>query len=299
MSQPTGSQPYYCRYCRQLSDPTARSCPRCGAPIDVRHAISDSGWEKQPPITDMARIQFGQSHVQIEGLNVPVADFTLSGAESIYFSHHVLLWTDPAAQLSNMPLKGAWKRMMAGMPLIMTQGSGPGHIALSENKPGEVIALPLQGGQRIWVKEHRFLAATGNITYKWTPTDVFYVVGTGDDRERHYPIGQFADIFASGDTPGLLLLHSSGNTFVRDLREGEQLLVQPDALLYKDMSVRVNLHLEYPQSKGVSMWRRMEYRNIWARLRGPGRVAVQSRFERPEGSEYITDTSYNTTRRKW
>lgn len=299
MSQSTVSQSqYFCRYCRQASDPTARSCPRCGAPIDVRHAISDSGWEKQPAIADMARIQFGQSHVQIEGATVPVADFTLSGQESIYFSHHVLLWTDPSAQLANMSLKGAWKRMMSGLPLIMTEGSGPGHIALSDNKPGEIIALPLQGGQSMWVHEHRFLAATGNIAYDWRATNVYYVTGTGDDREYHHPVGQFGDVFTAHQTPGLLLLHSSGNTFVRDLRDGESLLVQPSALLYRDRTVKMNLHLEYPQAQGYTFWTSYEYRNIWLRLVGPGRVAVQSRFERPEGYEYIRDSSH-ATRRHW
>ena len=85
---------YVCRFCRQPSDPTAPSCPRCGAPFDVRRWCRRSGWEQQPPIKDMARIQFGQSHLQIEGTQVPVADFALAEGDWIYFSHHVLLWAD-------------------------------------------------------------------------------------------------------------------------------------------------------------------------------------------------------------
>ena len=42
----------------------------------------------------------------------------------------------------------------------MLEAHGPGHIALSDNHAGEVIALPLQHGQSMWVKEHRFLTAT-------------------------------------------------------------------------------------------------------------------------------------------
>ena len=139
---------YVCRYCRQPSDPSAPTCPLCGAPVDIRSAVSDSGWVEQPPIRDMAEIQFGQSHVQIEGTTVPVAEFALAPQDSIYFSHHVLLWTDPATRLGNMSMRGGWKRMMAGMPLIMVEAHGPGHIALSDNHAGEVIALPLQHGQR-------------------------------------------------------------------------------------------------------------------------------------------------------
>src|SRR5215469_4606827 len=128
---------YTCRYCRQPSDPNAPTCPLCGAPVDIRSVVSESGWVEQPPIRDMARLQFGQSHVQITGTRVPTAEFTLSPQEWIYFSHHVLLWTEPRTGLANMRLKGTWNRMMAGMPLIMMQAQGPGNLALSDNHAGE------------------------------------------------------------------------------------------------------------------------------------------------------------------
>jgi uncharacterized protein (AIM24 family) len=289
---------YVCRYCRQPSDHTAPACPHCGAPVDVRATVSRSGWVQQPPVVDMARVQFGQSYVQIEGTQVPVADFQLAQGDHIYFSHHSLLWTDPQANLSNMSLSGGWRRMMAGLPLIMVEGRGPGHIALSDNHAGELVVLPLQHQQQYWVREHRFLAATGNVNYGWERSPVWYVTGTGDDRETHYPMGSFGDIFTAQQGPGLLLLHSPGNTFIRDLAPREHLLVQPSSLLYRDISVSVHLHLEYPHSRGpFSMFRRFEYRNIWIRLTGPGRVAVQSVFERPEKSEYISSSSYNTVTR--
>ena len=127
---------YICRYCRQPSDPNSPTCPLCGAPVDIRSSVSASGWVEQPPIRDMARLQFGQSHVQIEGTTVPTADFTLAPEDWIYFSHHVLLWTEPQTRLTNMPLKGAWNRKMAGLPLIMVEARGPGHVALSDNHAG-------------------------------------------------------------------------------------------------------------------------------------------------------------------
>lgn len=289
---------YVCRFCRQPSDPNSPTCPLCGAPVDIRDVVSDSGWIEQPPIRDMARIQFGQSHCQIEGTMVPVADFTLTQQDMIYFSHHALLWTDPATRLANMSMRGGWKRMKAGLPLIMMEAHGPGHIALSDNHAGEVIALPLQHGQQMWVREHGFLCATGNIRYDWDQTHIWYVTGTGDDQETHYPMGQYGDIFTATDRPGLLLLHSPGNTFIRDLRPGESLLTQPSSLLYRDVSVRVNLHLEYPRNMGFAFWHpRWSYRNIWVRLTGPGRVAVQSVYERPENTDTIQNSSYATHHR--
>jgi uncharacterized protein (AIM24 family) len=290
---------YVCQYCRQPSDASQPTCPLCGAPVDVRESISDSGWVEQPPIKDMAKLQFGQSHCQIAGTTVPVAEFNLANGEMVYFSHHVLLWADPATRLQSMSMRGGWKRMMAGLPLIMVEAHGPGHIALSDNSAGEVIALPLQHGQSMWVKEHRFLTATGNIRYDWNSNDVWFVTGDNDDQETHYPMGQYGDVFTAADRPGMLLLHAPGNAFIRDLRQGESLLVQPSSLIYRDMSVRVHLHLEYPRNMGFAFWRtNWDYRNILVRLVGPGRVAVNSIFERPEGMEAIRNHSY-ATRRRW
>jgi uncharacterized protein (AIM24 family) len=290
---------YVCRYCRQPSDPTQPTCPLCGAPVDIRSSVSDSGWVEQPPIKDMARLQFGQSHCQIAGTTVPVAEFNLAPNDWIYFSHHTLLWAEPATRLANMPMRGAWSRTMAGMPLMMLEARGPGHVALSDNHAGEVVALPLHHGQQMWVREHRFLTATGNIGYSWHPTDVWYQTGDGNDRETHYPMGQFGDVFAAHDAPGLLLLHSPGNTFIRDLQPGQSLLIQPSSLLYRDVSVRAHLHLEYPRNMGFAFWNnRWSYRSIFLRLIGPGRVAVQSVYSPPEDTEMIQQHSY-ATRHHW
>ncbi|HYY10213.1 MAG TPA: AIM24 family protein, partial [Kineosporiaceae bacterium] len=271
--------------------------PNCGAPLDVRTAVSRSGWVEQPPIRDMTRIQFGQSRVQVEGRQVPVADFALAAGDSVYFSHHTLLWTEHATQLGNSGLGGGWKRMMAGLPLIMMEAHGPGRLALSDNHAGELIALPLQHGQAMWVREHRFLAATGNVGYDYERTGVWYTTGSGDDRETHYPLGQYGDIFSARSGPGLLLLHAPGNVFLRDLQPGEPLLVQPGALVYRDVAVTAHLHLEYPRFQGVSWRSTYEHRMVWLRLVGPGRVAVQSVFGHQTGGR-ITSSS-GASRQSW
>ncbi|GAB1639734.1 hypothetical protein KRMM14A1259_01570 [Krasilnikovia sp. MM14-A1259] len=268
-----------CRYCRMVHPAGGTSCPSCGAALDIRTAISRSGWVEQPPIKDMARIQFGQSRVQIEGTYVPVADFALAEPDWIFFSHHSLLWTEPNVRLSSTSLAGGWKRMMSGLPLIMMEARGPGRIALSGDRAGEMVALPLMPGRQIWTREHRFLTATGNISYTWQPTGIWYITGSGDDRETHFPVGQYGDIFAAQQTPGLILLHAPGNTFLRDLAPGETVLVQPGALLYRDISVTVHLHVEYPQRAPTASARQaFSQRTIWLRLVGPGRVAVSSVF---------------------
>ena len=54
--------------------------------------ISKSGWAQLPGRKDMAKLQFGNSFCQIEGAYVPVADMKLAPEDSVYFTHHVLLW---------------------------------------------------------------------------------------------------------------------------------------------------------------------------------------------------------------
>ena len=127
---------YICDWCGAASDPSGLACAGCGISIDVRKIVSKSGWIEMPGRKDMSKIQFGNSFLQIEGEYVPVADFGLAGGDGVYFTHHVLLWSDPQVKVSTMSLKGAWKRLFAGMPLIMTQADGPGHIAFFARRAG-------------------------------------------------------------------------------------------------------------------------------------------------------------------
>ncbi len=245
----------------------------------------------------MARLQFGNSICQIEGAYVPVADMKLAPEDSVYFAHHVLLWKDPHVQITTMSLKGGWKRLFAGMPLIMTQAQGPGHIAFSKDDPGELIALPLQPGESVDVREHLFLAANTTVEYDWFQTGVWFSTQSNNETETHYPVGMFMDRFLARDTPGLLLLHAGGNVFVRELGLGQTILIKPSALIFKDPAIQMHLHFERPSSM-FSGWGYWSNRYLWLRLSGPGRVAVQSVFEPVEGeSRNISNFSYATEQR--
>jgi uncharacterized protein (AIM24 family) len=286
-----------CRYCRILIRPTGVSCPSCGAGLDVRGLVTRSGWVEQPPIPDMTRLQFGRSRVQIEGRQVPVADVHLAGEEWIYFSHHALLWTEPSVQLTSSSLAGSWNRLLSGMPLIMMEAHGQGHVALSDNHAGELIALPLDPGRQVWVREHRFLTASGTVTFGWLPTGIWYTTRNGDERETHYPLGMNGDVFTAPNAPGLVLLHAPGNVFLRDLAPGQPILVQPSALLYRDVSVSMHLHLEYPRFQPLSWRSWYEHRTVWLRLIGPGRVAVTSVFAHGTGERIVSSSS--ATQQRW
>lgn len=293
----TTELPAKCPWCGSAIPPTAgTSCPFCGAALKTRAHASRSGWLEMPPRRDMAKLQIGNSSCQIEGLYVPVADMNLAAGDSVYFSHHVLLWKDTAVNITPMSMKGAWKRMFAGLPLIMTQAQGPGHIAFSKDQPGDVIALPLHPGQSVDVREHMFLVATSNVTYDWFQSHVWYTTQNGDDRETHYPIGNFLDSFSAPSAPGLLLLHAGGSVFVRQLAPGETILIKPTAFVFKDPSVQTELHFDHPAG---TVWGYRTYRCIWLRLYGPGRVAIQSVFEHLEAESGSLSNYSQATSKQW
>ncbi len=289
----------FCTNCGSRLSEDANFCVNCGTALQSRQTRDPEGWARLPPRKDMAKLQFGNSFCQIEGLYVPVADMSLAAGDSVYFAHHVLLWRDPKVNVSVVPMAGAWKRIFAGLPLVMTQAHGPGHIAFSQDAPGELVALPLQRGQSVDVKEHLFLTATGNVTYDWFSTNIWFQSQKENKTETHYPIGMCMDRFSAQHAPGLLLLHAAGNVFVKDLRPHETILVKPSALVFKDPSVQMQLHFEHPRT-GITLgfWGAWTQRYLWLRLSGPGRVAISSVFDHVEGeSRNITNFSYATEQR--
>src|SRR6185437_2806600 len=71
-----------CQWCQGQNLPGATSCRSCGAPLDVRNTVSDSGWTAAPRLRDMTEFQFSQSTCQVEGEIVPVADVALGAGDS-------------------------------------------------------------------------------------------------------------------------------------------------------------------------------------------------------------------------
>ena len=128
-----------CQWCHTQNPPEARSCDRCGAPLDAANLVSDSGWREAPRLRDMAKFQFSNSECQVEGEIVPVAELTLSPGDGVIFEHHTMLWKDESVPISVYPLGGGMKRALGGMPYVVSQATGPGRIAFSRDAAGEVV----------------------------------------------------------------------------------------------------------------------------------------------------------------
>src|ERR671937_701719 len=54
-----------CEWCQAMNEKTALSCRACGAPLDVKNLISESGWREAPRIKDMTEFHFGASTCQV------------------------------------------------------------------------------------------------------------------------------------------------------------------------------------------------------------------------------------------
>lgn len=161
----------------------------------------------------------------LDGELVPVLTIDL-GERSVFFEHHVLLWKHPTIRIGVRPMKGALKRMVAGMQIFITEAHGPGHIAFSRDGAGHIVPIHLQAGEGLHVREHQFLAATGNVDYTFERV-------RGVSNMLFGGTGFFIDQFSAAGSDGILSLHGYGNVFEKTLAAGESIDIEPGGWLYK------------------------------------------------------------------
>jgi uncharacterized protein (AIM24 family) len=255
-----------CQWCQSMNEKTALSCHTCGAPLDIHNLVSESGWREAPRIKDMTEIHFGSSTCQVEGEIVPVAEINLAQGDTVYFEHHVMLWKDPRVAMSVMQMPGGMKRALAGMPFLVSIAGGPGRIAFSRDATGELVILPLHPGMELDVREHAFLLASSHIAYSYIRIKGLRNILFGGQ-------GMFMDRFVTSTVPGLLILHGYGNVFERTLRQGETILIEPGAFLYKDSTVTMDVEMQQ-LTTGLFGGTAMSL----AKMTGPGRVGIQSMY---------------------
>src|SRR5689334_7163943 len=179
-------------------------------------------------------LQVADITITIDGELVPVVDVMLGNQMPIYFEHHILLWKHPGVQLGFKSLKGAARRFFAGLQVFITEAQGPGNISFSRDSVGQIVALRLEPGQTVEVREHQFLVATGNIDYNFT-----FVQNAANILFSR--TGLFIDQFTARGSEGIVLLHGYGNVFEKVLAAGETLDIEPGAWLWKDPSVQMQV----------------------------------------------------------
>ncbi|HUZ01319.1 MAG TPA: AIM24 family protein [Thermomicrobiaceae bacterium] len=202
----------------------------------------------------------------IEGELVPVLQIELQ-AQPVYFEHYVLLWKDPAVQIGVQAMKGAFKRVMAGMPVFLTMATGPGRIAFSRDGAGHVFPIHLEPGQGVDVREHQFLAATESVEYGYTRVK-------GAANMLFGGTGFFIDSFRCSRSEGVVWLHGYGNVFEITLNPGEQIDIEPGGWVYKEPTVQMQTQLQSLKSGLFGSAGSL----VWNRFTGPGKVGLQSMY---------------------
>ena len=223
-----------CRWCHAQSPGSARTCDRCGAPLDVRDSVSDSGWRQAPRLRDLTQFHWAASSCQLDAGVVPVAEMTLDEADSVFFEHHTMLWKDETVPMSVMNTPGGAKRILSGMPFVLSVARGPGRVAFSRDAAGELVVIPIEAPAEVDVREHALVLATGTLTYSFEKLPGLRAMFAAST-------GMYLDRYVAQGAPGLLVLHGYGNVFQRALGEGETILVEPGGFLYKDSSVAIEV----------------------------------------------------------
>ena len=212
---------------------------------------------------------------RLEGELVPVLHMALDGQVPVYFEHHVLLWKYPALAIGLHPLrKGLRRRVFGGMPLLLLEAQSPGELALSRDAPGHIVALHLQPGEGIMVREHQFLAATGSVGYDYSRVKGFSNMLFGG--------GFFVDHFTAADHEGVVWVHGYGNVFEKTLEAGETIDIEPGGWIYRDHTVSMEQQA-YGFKTGLLGGGAGNL--IYNRFTGPGRIALQSAYFHPPGAE--------------
>jgi uncharacterized protein (AIM24 family) len=202
----------------------------------------------------------------LDGELVPVLSVNIAPGHSVYFEHHILLWKEPGISIGIRPMKGALKRMMAGIQIFVTEATGQGQIAFSRDGAGHIFGLHMQQGRELHVREHQFLAASHNIEYTFERVK-------GVANMLFGGTGFFIDKFRAAQGDGILWLHGYGNVFEKVLGPGEKIDVEPGGWLYKEPSVTMETNV---QRLSVGMLAGMNL--VMNRFTGPGRIAIQSMY---------------------
>ncbi len=252
-----------CSWCRMNNQSGAMQCVSCGAPLDAKDMVSDSGWREAPRLKDLEEFQFSQSTLQVEGKYVPVAEIALHPQDAVFFEQHTMLWKEPNVPLQQVNLQG--NRRAHGMPYSVLVASGPGRIAFSRDAAGELVVMPIHPGTELDVREHAFLLASHVVDYS-------FIRIKGLSNLLHGGNGMYIDRFVAKQYPGILMLHGNGDVLQRTLAPGEKILVEAGKFLYKDSSVTMNT-VPLPGVK-AGLFSKVYV----AELVGPGRVGIQSMY---------------------
>jgi len=228
-------------------------------------AVAIASRPKQLPTT-LHDATFAGVKYHLEGENVPVLTVELFGTQRVFFEHYIMLWKHTSINITVKAIEGAAKRLLAGLPIFLTEALGVGAIAFSRDGPGQIVPLHLGPGQIYHVREHQFLAVTGNVNYSFKRVAGVTNILFGGQ-------GFFIDTFEAKHGEGVVWLHAYGNLFNKYLAPGEQIEVEPGGWVYTDPTVHMDVNI---QNMSSGLFGSFQF--ITNKFTGPGNVGIQSMY---------------------
>ncbi len=205
--------------------------------------------------------------IDVKGDFIPSALVQLNPGEQIYCEGGLMVYSDPTINFSYKwmtqgGLGQAMRRsLLGGLPFHQHVYTGPGYVAFSRLRPGELRVLELAPGQVVDIAEHSLLLATNTVAY-----ETFYVKGTGRIGRM---MGFWMDRLRG---PGTIVYHGYGNILKFTLKPGEATDIDHGALLLKDASVAVQAYNQ-PLGSGLT-GHALSFEAI--RVTGPGALQLQT-----------------------
>ena len=160
----------------------------------------------------------------------------------VYFEHHILLWKHPTVRIGLKALKGALKRMFAGMQIFVTEASGQGIIAFSRDGAGHIVPIHLKQGERA-------ARARAPVPRRHRHRRLQLRAGQGPGLHAVRPERLLHRQVPRPQGEGVLWLHGYGNVFEKVLAAGEQIDIEPGGWLYKDPQVRMETDRRPPDQR--------------------------------------------------
>ncbi len=218
---------------------------------------------------------------EIKGQELQFVEIELDPGESAVAEAGALVWKDAAIGMTTVfgdgsggadggfmgKLLGAGKRLVTGESLFTTvfthNGSGKARVAFASPTPGSILPIRLDqlGGTLICQKDSFLCAAKG--------------VSIGIAFQRKVMTGLFGGegfVMQRLDGDGWVFVQMGGTVVERELRAGEELHVDTGCLAAYTPSVDFNL----VTVGGIRTMFSAGEGAFFARLRGPGKVWIQS-----------------------
>jgi uncharacterized protein (TIGR00266 family) len=217
---------------------------------------------------------------QIRGQDMQYVEVELDPGESAVAEAGSMMYKDPSVGMSTIfgdgsgqggsfvdKLVGAGKRLLTGESLFTTvfthEGAGKARVAFAAPYPGTILALDLAklNGRLICQKDSFLAAAKG--------------VSIGIAFQRRVMTGLFGGegfIMQKLEGDGIVFVHAGGTLHERELAAGQELHVDTGCLV----ALTQNVDYDVVTVGGVKSMIFGGEGVFFARLRGPGKVWIQS-----------------------